>query len=429
MQVVHLQEHDQKLRMTTHSREAVNTAIKVALQKRYIIRIKAGVFDSAAGKLSCAATYSLYWSDLHTAGIRETARASAEGERTHSASAQMNRFKKLTGNPTRERINILTGSGSKNRPEKRFKNQTGIETKQGNETLKQQAEVVGIAEGEQLLVEAGFQVERARDLARRHPLETIKRQLDWLPHRKGVRNRLGLLKAAIENDWEAPAGMHETEQDSGEREFVRHFYAGFAGNSATPVAEPTTSDIEAVRALTTELSRVLPGNPDPAGWGRHLGKLAVEEGQRVPAVAVAVRHRGDRFLVRMKTRAVKQEAKVSLQSREAARESHRNRYEAAYYDFLRSKEAIMAEAKPKELEAFDMERAKKRERDRKSARPWMNEQWFRHFDRDETRLSDLAKHFGLPDFWQWDQDRESNAHKIKGMEFPQATSLAENSTT
>ena len=91
----------------------------------------------------------------------------------------------------------------------------------------------------------------------------------------------------------------------------------------------------------------------------------------------------------------------------------------------------MAEAKPKELEAFDMERAKKRERDRKSARPWMDEKWFRHFDREETRLSDLAKHFGLPDFWQWDQDRdrESNARRIDGLESPQATSLAENSTT
>ena len=359
--------------------------------------------------------------------------ASPAGKQTHKANAPLNRFKKPTGNPSHERINNLTVSGSKTKPEKQFNIPTGIETKQRNETLKQQREVVGIAEGEELLVEAGFQVERARDLARRHPLETIKRQIDWLPHRRGVRNKLGLLKAAIENDWEVPVGMNETEQDSGEREFVRHFYAGFAGNAETPVAEPSAIDIEAVRPLVAELNRAVQGNPDPAGWGSHLGKLARDEGQRIPAIAVAVRHRGDRFLVRMKSRALKREAKESVESRDAARESHRNRYEGAYYDFLRSKEAIMAEAKPKELEAFDMERAKKRERDRKSARPWMDVKWFRHFDREETRLSDLAKHFGLPDFWQWDQsqnqERESNAHKIEGMEFPQATSLAEDSTT
>ncbi|MCB1094365.1 MAG: hypothetical protein KDN22_02190 [Verrucomicrobiae bacterium] len=84
-------------------------------------------------------------------------------------------------------------------------------------------------------------------------METIKRQIDWLPHRKGVRNKLGLLNAASENDREAPAGMSETERDSGVREFVRHFCAGFAGNSETPVAEPSVIDIEAVRPRVAEI--------------------------------------------------------------------------------------------------------------------------------------------------------------------------------
>lgn len=40
----------------------------------------------------------------------------------------------------------------------------------------------------------------------RYPAERIERQIQWLQRRKINTNRLGLLRAAIEQDWAEPGG-------------------------------------------------------------------------------------------------------------------------------------------------------------------------------------------------------------------------------
>ena len=54
---------------------------------------------------------------------------------------------------------------------------------------------------------------------------------------------LGELRRAIEDNWPAPEELRHAEVSAG-REFAQHFYAGLAGNTGLPVAEPSARDIE-----------------------------------------------------------------------------------------------------------------------------------------------------------------------------------------
>jgi hypothetical protein len=61
-------------------------------------------------------------------------------------------------------------------------------------------------EAYQLLTTTGFTPDVADILSRSYPEERIRRQCQWLPRRNAQRNRLGLLRRAIEEDWPEPQG-------------------------------------------------------------------------------------------------------------------------------------------------------------------------------------------------------------------------------
>ena len=83
-----------------------------------------------------------------------------------------------------------------------YENPTGIEIKQINKTLKQQSEPIA-ATFERLRRE-GFDAKAAQAIASSYPAERVERQICWLDRRTIKTNRLGLLRAAIEQDWVAP---------------------------------------------------------------------------------------------------------------------------------------------------------------------------------------------------------------------------------
>ncbi len=161
-------------------RTSLSDAVRHALKAHYIDRVEKGYFDSDGGKLSKAAVYALRW--LNEGVERQT------GTKTLPAEILgLHRYE----NPT--------GTGSKTRPADRYENQTGIEIKQINKTLKQQD-----AAAFELLRGAGFAENAAQALADRHPFGRIERQVRWLDRRQVKSNRLGLLRAAIEEDWPEP---------------------------------------------------------------------------------------------------------------------------------------------------------------------------------------------------------------------------------
>lgn len=73
-----------------------------------------------------------------------------------------------------------------------------------------------------LLRKQGYDEEAARFLADKHPLEQIKRQCDLIARRAPKKNRLGMLRRAIEENWPAPESQAEEERAArSERENAR----------------------------------------------------------------------------------------------------------------------------------------------------------------------------------------------------------------
>ncbi|HEY7119035.1 MAG TPA: hypothetical protein VH475_20765 [Tepidisphaeraceae bacterium] len=169
-------------------RTTLSQAIDHAIQHNYIERVEEGFFDPDGGKLSKAAVYALRW--LNPAADQSI------GMKTRPAETKLqNRFE----NPT--------GIGIKTRPADRYENPTDIEIKQGNKTLKQQpGDDAAAAVAFEKLKATGFDARAAQAIASRYPLERVERQIAWLDRRTITSNRLGMLRAAIREDWPAPAG-------------------------------------------------------------------------------------------------------------------------------------------------------------------------------------------------------------------------------
>lgn len=97
----------------------------------------------------------------------------------------------------------VTRIGSKRLPADQFKKVTSIKEKK-KEILKQQHAAV-TCESYVALVKIGFDPADAKKLARQHPPETVLNQIKWLKLRKADKNALGLLRNAIQGNWEKPA--------------------------------------------------------------------------------------------------------------------------------------------------------------------------------------------------------------------------------
>jgi hypothetical protein len=174
----------QHIQRYTHigDRKTLAAAVKFALNANYIQRVEEGYFDPNAGKLSKAAVYAIRWLD--------SAVDSPIGQKTRP---EETRSKYQSENPT--------GIGQKTLPADRSENPTGIEITNTNKTLKQQAAAVSFRK----LRTEGFDTAVAQAMAERFPAERIERQIAWMEYRTVKSNRLGLLRAAIEQDWPLPA--------------------------------------------------------------------------------------------------------------------------------------------------------------------------------------------------------------------------------
>jgi hypothetical protein len=182
------------------SRQTLSNAIKLAVASNYIQRVEEGYFDPDAGKLSKVAVYGLRW--LSTAVEKFHGQKSVPGQVSLA-----------------ERSEKRTGDGRKNVPEERSEIRTGIEITRTNKTLKQQPTQALRHEGSQARREEdtaaaavaferlraeGFDGKAAKRLAESYPIERILNQIDWIGQRQVSRNRLGMLRRAIEEGWGKP---------------------------------------------------------------------------------------------------------------------------------------------------------------------------------------------------------------------------------
>jgi len=349
------------------SRSDLAKALRIALEKNYIVRIEDGVFSPDAAERR-RATYAIRWCDYPI------------GQKFAPADQSENR----------------TIIGQISAPADRSENRTSIKTKQENETVKQ-PQPSSFTEAFTKLVEVGFDNSIANQLATQHSLQEIESQIAWLSQRAPARSKLGMLRRAIEGKWPEPAKLRATEvADERGREFARHFFAAFGGNKGEPVAEPSTLDAELAASFVARLTQITPAN-DIAAWGRELASRALDQRSPIPSLALAIRQCGDAMLASLQTR-VRAESERKL---EHAKSSHYAQYLPVYQQWLKHRETELRQTNASEFFEFEAKREASRKRLTDANASW-SKSMLAVFDQENTRLADLRSHFSLPDFWQWD---------------------------
>ena len=342
-------------------------ALHTALEKNYLVRLEPGVFSHRIDQRK-PAIYALCWAD------------------------NWHGRKNIAGWEASE---IHSSHGPKNEAAGQSEIHSSIQTKLENETDKQQ--VAHQAKAKELLKRAGFGTKAAEKLAERASLETIERQLAWLEDRTPTKNRLGLLRQAIEQDWSEPVKVRMSEL-SGKPGYVfaQHFYAAFAGNHAQPVSEPSPRDCEAAE---TFVQRLVTDFPDTSASeaGRALGKMAREQRNPFPSLQLGLRQLGDRLFVRVKS----ERDQTAREAREREREERLQTLTIGYETFLRGEEQRFQVGQPHDYADFLAHRVGEREKLTRDPLWSRSPRWLELFDAESRRLNDFQHFFHLPDFAQW----------------------------
>lgn len=359
------------------SRSDLAKAIRVALEKNYIVRLESGVFSPEATERR-RAVYALRWFD------------NPIGQKSI---------------PAPERSEKQTSISQISEPADQSEKRTNIKTKPGNETgNSHQAVHTGL---HQKLIAFGFSEKTAEKLIREHSSQNIEDQIEWLPQRAPARSPAGLLRRAIEQKWPAPIKLRSAEvSGTAGWEFARCFYAAYGGNRGEPVNEPSPREALAAETFVQRLVRATAGESTPGEWGRTLGHLARDQRNPFPSLTLAIRQLGDTYLVQME----KQRLHGQLASITQQREQHEQTHRPVWLRWLAEREADMRVTRQDDFAGFIAKRESARAELSADPKPW-SRRALEHFDNDSARLSAFREFFHLPDFWQWDAEINSQSFK------------------
>jgi hypothetical protein len=154
----------------------LSKTIRNAIAKNYVERVEEGYFDPNGGMMSRSAHYALKWQ--------------ASATTTPKSEAAENHSEKYSGGTPKSEVADHTEKYS------------GIQIKQRNKTNKEQTGEAAATFSR--LKEVGFDERSARAIASSYPFERVDRQIRWIDRRRVRRNRLGMLRRAIEEDWTQP---------------------------------------------------------------------------------------------------------------------------------------------------------------------------------------------------------------------------------
>ncbi len=211
------------------SRGVLSDAVQTAVKNNHICRVKEGVFNKENPSENESATYSLLWRDKNELKINGSNRKPdltenpiASGEtprkrehrfenRTYDATPTNASVRNPDLRALPERLEIRTeqpplngsisGPASVRNPDQdRFENRTLLKRTDLNNNNKEAA-AVSVRE---LLEGLGFDSPTSHRLAESYPQEVIKQQVHHLEKRNPKKNKLGLLRKAIEENWAPP---------------------------------------------------------------------------------------------------------------------------------------------------------------------------------------------------------------------------------
>ena len=418
------------------SRSTMSIAIREALEKNHVCKVSEGFFDPKAGVDSQAATYGIKWLEQFQERPRFEPK-STNGSKIEPG----DRFQNRTGNSgtvpksNREKSSeIEPDNGSKFAPgtvpesnQEGFQNRTDIKTTTINNSSKQQQQVavldaVAVGSSElrscRILMEEGFDEEAARLLASRYPLERIELQISSLPLRKVSRNKLGMLRKAIEENWPAPESVLISEQTSTGADFVGCFYAALAGREGDPTVLPSRQESDQAEKFLNAIARVLGPGLDHSALGRSFGAFVrrnqSQEKAAIRSLSLAVRGFGDGFIGKLE----EDGRRSRRQAVEEARKTHQvqftpafNAYESSLLiefsvqhpelvDLFEEKNRVRI-ARMKDMSPKFVEQMKTRLED-----PMEKAKMFAEFLREEKRLEAL-------DFWKWDEQHNPTPFRFE----------------
>lgn len=395
-------------RLTKLSRQHVHEAVTAACQRGYIEQVDGGRFDPAAGQESRAATYGIRWTNSVSSGrvlptstecpALPVGKGEREVEPAPVRKGERNRSEKVNGERS-EKVNDI-----------RIK--TELKTDQTAAALAIAPNTAAAESGLESLKQTGFDDKTARQLAAKCSLETIKRQIEWLPLRHTTRNRLGLLRRAIEEDWPKPEGAVEEADLRAGRIFASHYYAAYHGYHGQPATEPFPKDVATAAKFVERLPFQDRDHASVSEWGRQFGIFmrAKHRGDNraKPNLSIGLVVQGDAFLRTL-------EAAASAREQRAIEKVHVARHDAvrpAYLAYLRLTERNARETTPELYTAF----TEQRERTRRAMTGGLfqaSPETLAKFDCEESRLLAFAEFFHnhspnpVLDFAQWDNQHSS----------------------
>ena len=413
--------------LTRMSRHHAYEAVLEAMRRGYIEAVDAGCFDPAAGRKSRVATYAIRWLKGEAAAtpsrnsVMPTGTVlcgSVDGARDTGERLKMvngRRLRKVNGKRSKKvngrRLKMVNGSNIKT------ESKTDLTTAAGGSTpgASEPARPEPAAAAADLLVRQGFDETTARQLAQRVPLDVIQRQIDWLPGRSASRNRLGLLRRAIEQDWPQPEGAGpvsaaSSAEQAQARLFAGHYYGAYHGLNEPAQTEPFPKDLQAAGQILSQLLALKPDQTLVAEWGRQFGRWMCEKHQgdarAKPNLSYALTLFGGLLLnkVQRETATLRQAALGK------ARESHQAAFFTRYEDYLRQAEIALQKAYPALYRAFLQERRQTRHA-MTGGMILVSAEVLAGFDSERSRLLGLADFLGrhpphrLLDFWGWDERR------------------------
>lgn len=385
-------------------RHVLSDAVQLALKANYIVRVQEGYFDPRAGQTSEAATYGVKWLDKNLLqGI---------SQKNPPEIFEAHRSEKPTGN------------GQKNPPEKRSEKPTDIEIKPKNKTSEKQQQqpargaplVAAVTQNcYRKLRSEGFNDKTALHLAGTYTAEQIQQQLAWISLRTPARNRLGMLRKAIEENWPCPTGNDEVKgsekSTTAGRTFAQHFYAGHAGNGQNPTAEPSLNDIATAERYVNRLMELWPDESKVSLWGRTFGQFVRDrQGQKdrgIVSLVVALRSHGDAYYAAHRSRSEKRRQAAH----DAARAAHEKKFTAAWVEYLRTRERAFRTTRATDYARFESERNQRRAEISSSRWKTLSATILETFDSEDTRLREFHEFFPeeVLDFWTWDRQLNQEA--------------------
>ncbi len=241
-------------------RRHLAAALRTALAGGYISCVREGTFDPHHAADSQAACYAIRWAELHPTSNEDRSpkvhpssggtdrispvRSKREPDKVSPSVQKGNRANSSKGESSRA-FKKGTGNGSETEPGERFNKGTTEKTITKTTSKQQQqrggsGDAVGVAgrsgSGKEMAGELNDLATMERETARRELLRVgfaapvanrlvsvfepavVLRQMAWIDRREATRNRLGLLRRAIEEDWPEPVGMDDQRSsDLGER--------------------------------------------------------------------------------------------------------------------------------------------------------------------------------------------------------------------